>query len=79
MSGNPTGPEGEAVPNITPDSKHGIGSWSIEDIETYLSFGMTPTGDFAGDAMADVIKHSTQYLSESDQTAIARYLSETKP
>jgi hypothetical protein len=29
--------------------------------------------------MADVIKCSTQYLSESDQTAIARYLSETKP
>ncbi len=79
LSGKPTGPEGEAVPSIRPDSKHGIGSWSIEDIETYLSFGMTPAGDFAGGAMADVIKRSTQYLSESDQTAIARYLSETEP
>ena len=73
-AGNPQGPEGKRVPNITPHEVDGIGKWSVDDLDTYLSLGMTPTGDFAGDAMAEVVRASTQYLSVNDRQALARYL-----
>lgn len=74
LAGNPKGPEGKPVPNITSHEADGIGKWSVDDLDTYLSLGMTPTGDFAGDAMAEVVRASTQYLSVDDRQALARYL-----
>jgi mono/diheme cytochrome c family protein len=79
LAGTPDGPEGETVPNITPDRKTGIGGWSIDDITTYLSSGIAPDGDFAGSLMADVIEHSTGRLSEADLLAIAEYLLAVPP
>lgn len=74
MAGNPDGADGAEIPNITPDRKTGIGSWTVNDIASYLKSGATPDGDYAGDVMADVIDHSTSYLTDQDRRAIAMYI-----
>lgn len=79
LAGNPEGPEGGSVPNITPDRKTGIGKWSESDLVWYLQTGGTPDGDYAGGAMADVIDHVTSKLSDTDRAAIAHYLKTLEP
>ncbi len=73
LAGTAHGPDGKAVPNITPDPKSGIGRWSEDDIATLLKDGMTPEFDFVGGAMAEVVK-STARLTDADRHAIAVYL-----
>lgn len=79
MAGSDDGAEGDAVPNITPAPKTGIADWEAGDIVQYLSIGMTPTGDFAGSLMTDVIEHNTSKLTEADVAAIAAYLKDLPP
>lgn len=79
LAGTADGPEGELVPNITPDDETGVGGWSPDDIATYLKSGLTPDGDFAGSLMADVIEHSTSNLIDADIAAIIEYLKSLKP
>ncbi|MHB8535436.1 MAG: c-type cytochrome, partial [Sulfuricaulis sp.] len=79
FSGNPNGVDGADVPNITPDKKTGIGTWSEGDITEYLDTGMTPDGDFADDIMADVIDDSTSRLTADDRKAIAVYIMSVPP
>jgi mono/diheme cytochrome c family protein len=73
------GPEGNAVPNITPDPETGIGKWSADDIASYLETGMDPDGDFAGSLMADVVDRSTSKLTAEDRAAIVTYLKSLPP
>jgi mono/diheme cytochrome c family protein len=73
LAGNPDGPDGKKVPNITPDPDTGIGNWSEHDIIALLKDGQTPDFDFVGGAMAEVVK-STARLTEEDRRAIALYL-----
>lgn len=79
MAGAKDGPEGEAVPNITPHPKDGIGGWTDDDLETYLKEGMDPDGDFAGSLMADVVDRSTGKLNDADISAIIVYLRSLPP
>lgn len=79
LAGSSTGAEGDPTPNITPDPATGIGGWSRSDIEGYLAIGMDPNGDFAGSAMADVIKRSTGKLTPEDRKAIALYIKSVRP
>ncbi len=74
LGGNPVGPNGKPVPNITPDSETGIGGWSDEGVVDYLSIGMTPEGDFAGGSMAEVVDQTTSKLTAADRRAIAIYI-----
>lgn len=74
LAGSAQGAEGEAVPNITPDSATGIGGWNRSDIEFYLKIGMDPDGDFVGGAMAGVVEHSTGKLKPEDRGAIAIFV-----
>ncbi len=53
--------------------KDGLGQWSEADIVTFLKTGSTARTAAFGD-MAEVVQHSTQYLTEDDLAAIARYL-----
>lgn len=74
FAGNREGPEGSAVPNITPDEKTGIGRWRESELIDYLETGMDPNGDFAGDLMTEVIDNGLAYLTRTDRAAIAHYV-----
>jgi mono/diheme cytochrome c family protein len=78
LGGNPDGPDGKRVPNITSDKKTGIGNWSEDDIVKVLTDGHTPDFDEVGYSMAEVVK-STAKLSEEDRRAIAVFLKATPP
>lgn len=77
-AGTTTGPDGAVVPNITPDKKTGIGRWRQSDLAYYLETGMTPDGDFAGDAMAEVVD-GLKHLTPDDLRAIASYVFSLPP
>ena len=74
FAGNPNGVDGAKVPNITPDKKTGIGKWSQGDLVEYLETGAMPDGDYAGDAMAEVIDNCLSHLTKDDRKAIAVYV-----
>jgi mono/diheme cytochrome c family protein len=78
MSGNPSGPDGKGIPNITPDPT-GIGDWSESDLAFALKLGVMPDGDTFGSFMADVVEQGTAYLTDDDRTAIARYIRSLPP
>jgi mono/diheme cytochrome c family protein len=78
LAGNPNGPDGKAVPNITPDRETGIGKWSEEDIVNLLKDGQTPEFDFVGGAMAEVVRNTSR-LDDADRHAIAIYLKGLPP
>ena len=52
--------------------------WSEKDIASFLGDGMTPSGDFAGGAMAEVIRN-TSLLGADDRAAIAAYIASLPP
>ena len=79
LSGNPNGPEGDPVPNLTPDRETGLGRWSERDIAWYLETGARPDGDYAGSLMAEVIDNDTSRLAVEDRRAIALYLKTLPP
>ncbi|HKW90645.1 MAG TPA: cytochrome c [Methylomirabilota bacterium] len=75
------GPEGEAVPNLTPDKETGL-DWTEEQIADYLGSGNKPDGDVAGGLMAEVIQGPSagfKDLTKADRLAIARYLKSIPP
>ena len=54
LAGTNNGPEGNSIPNITPDLDSGIGNWSQTELVDVLKLGMLPDGDFVGGTMAEV-------------------------
>lgn len=78
LAGTPDGPEGESMPNLTPDTDTGL-TWTEDEIVEYLKSGQTPEFDYAGSLMAEVIEHNTGKLTDADRVAIARYLKSLKP
>lgn len=79
MAGTPKGPEGGAIPNITPHKTDGIGNWSRDEVVSMLEIGMTPSGDSVGGTMGKVIENGTSKLTATDRTAIAIYLLSLPP
>jgi len=78
LAGNPQGPDGGKVPNLTP-GPGGLADWSESDIAYALKSGITPDGDFLSDSMGEVIDNSTSRLSDEDLSAIAKYLKDLPP
>ena len=74
LAGSRDGPEGQLAPNITPDERTGIGSWSIPDLVWYLETGQKPEGDDTQGLMGEVIRHGYAHLPREDREAIAHYL-----
>lgn len=72
LSGGPLG--NWYAPNITPDESSGIGTWSEQDIVTYLRTGELDQRAYAGGPMGEAVAHSTRYLKDEDLSAIASYL-----
>jgi mono/diheme cytochrome c family protein len=62
---------GHKAPNITPGGA--IGKWSDDDILTLLKEGQTPSFDFVGGDMAEIVGN-TGRLTDADRRAIVAYL-----
>jgi len=78
-AGSVEGPEGELAPNITPDEKTGVGSWSIPDMTWFLQTSFKPDGDDAQGLMGELVTHGYSYLTDSDLKAIAVHLRSLEP
>ena len=78
LAGNPAGPEGAKVPNLSP-GPGGLSDWSESDIAYALKTGITPDGDFLSDAMGEVIDNTTSRLTDADLAAISKYLKGLPP
>jgi mono/diheme cytochrome c family protein len=61
------------APGLTNNLRDGLGGWSAAEIVEYLKTGANAKSA-AGGPMAEVVKNSTQYLSDVDLNAIAAYL-----
>ena len=79
FAGTAEGPDGEAVPNITPDPETGIGKWRDKDLMFMFQTSLLPDGDAVGSGMAEVVANSTKHLSEDDLEAIIAYLRALAP
>ncbi len=55
LAGTPDGPDGQIVPNITPDPATGIGEWQKADIVELLKTGTTPEHTTVKGAMREAI------------------------
>jgi mono/diheme cytochrome c family protein len=65
--------QGWFAPNITNDETRGLGTWSIEDIATYLKTGHNRVSAATG-IMAEEIEHASSKMTDGDLKAIAIYL-----
>jgi mono/diheme cytochrome c family protein len=74
LAGTPDGPDGQLVPNITPDPGTGIGKWEKGDVVELLKTGTTPEQSKVKGAMRETIQDGLKYLSDTDLEAIADYL-----
>jgi mono/diheme cytochrome c family protein len=65
--------QGWFAPNITNDSRKGIGRWSKDDLSEYLKTG-TNGWTLASGPMAEAVTHSTSRITDEDVAAIVTYL-----
>jgi mono/diheme cytochrome c family protein len=64
--------------NLRGDAVLGLGKWTEQDIVQYLKVGRNVHGVVYG-SMLDAFNNSTQFMSDADLTAIARYLKSLSP
>jgi mono/diheme cytochrome c family protein len=79
LAGTRDGPDGQSVPNITPDRATGIGDWDSNDIVTLLKTGRTPEQGAVKGAMREAVRDGLKFLTDADLQAIATYLQAQKP
>lgn len=79
LAGTRNGPDGDVVPNITPDKDSGIGNWSRDEIANLLETAETPAFSTVGKSMREAIDHGLKYLTDADRQAIGAYLLDQKP
>ncbi|MCT9812105.1 cytochrome c [Acidovorax sp. Be4] len=72
LSGGEVGPW--YAPNITSDTKDGIGEWTPQELVDYMRNGHVVGKGSSGGPMAEAIDHSLSHLSDADLRAIAGYL-----
>ena len=70
--------QGWFAPDITPNDYVGLGTWTTEDIVSYLKTGTNRLMAASG-PMTEAIVNSTQHLTEQDLHAIAAYLKTVSP
>ncbi|HUN96227.1 MAG TPA: cytochrome c, partial [Bradyrhizobium sp.] len=61
------------APSLRQGGADTLGSWNEKDVVAFLKTGANPHGIVFG-SMTDVIVHSTQYATNADALAIAKYL-----
>lgn len=70
--------QGWFAPNITADSRKGIGNWSVDQLVAYLKTGANSDA-IASDGMSEEVVHSSSFMTDDDLKAIAVYLLSLKP
>jgi mono/diheme cytochrome c family protein len=65
--------QGWFAPDLTGDLHRGLGSWSVDDIATYLKTGHNVTTAASG-PMSETVNLSTSHMTDEDLHAIAVYL-----
>jgi mono/diheme cytochrome c family protein len=65
--------QGWSAPDITGDSRVGVGAWSAEELVAYLKSGHNHVSAATG-PMAEVVTLSTEHMTDPDLKAIATYL-----
>jgi len=70
--------DGTSPINLRGNIGDGLGRWSASDIAELLKSGRNPHSAVTG-PMADVVRDSTQYMTEQDVAAIATYLKSLSP
>lgn len=71
--------DGWFAPNISSNLHVGLGSWTAEEIATYLKAGARKGGTTAVGPMAEVVHSSTSRLTDGDLAAMAEYLKTLPP
>lgn len=66
--------EGWYAPSLKADGRNGLGSWSDEQVVTYLHSGAAPGKGVALGPMQETIERSLSQLSADDLRAMAAYL-----
>jgi mono/diheme cytochrome c family protein len=84
LAGTDVGPDGNEVPNITPDRQTGIGKWSENDIVQLLQTGMKPDMDNVQGLMGEMVDGvgggpGYAKVPESELRSIAKYLKTVPP
>lgn len=70
--------DGYLAKNLRGDVNTGLGRWSEQDITAFLKGGRNEhSAAFGG--MAEVVQDSTQYMTDDDLSAIAKYLKSLSP
>ena len=70
------GPDGKAVPNLTPTE---LKKQSDKDLKDILTSGMTPDGDVLAEAMGEVVTNTISKLTPADLDALIAYLRTLPP
>jgi len=70
--------DGGSPINLRGNEGDGLGRWSAGAIASLLQSGRNEQSAVTG-SMADVVRHSTQYMTEHDVAAIAAYLKSLSP
>ncbi|MBY0380390.1 MAG: cytochrome c [Xanthobacteraceae bacterium] len=68
--------QGWFAPNITTNSRTGIGGWSKDELVQYLKTGSN-AWTLASGPMAEAVTHSTSQMNDDDIMAIATYLKDS--
>ncbi|RZI79657.1 MAG: c-type cytochrome, partial [Rubrivivax sp.] len=66
------------APSLTASGEAGVADWTVPQIVDLLQHGVSSRGSVLG-PMAEVVQHSTQYLSGQDLRAMATYLRALPP
>ena len=61
------------APALTVPGEGGVADWDAQEIVTFLKTGVTPNAWVKG-PMAEVVRDSTQYMTDADLHAMASYL-----
>ncbi len=73
LAGGPMPMKNWYAPSLLLSDEAGLGDWDVTEIVRLLRTGVAASASVTG-PMAEVVLHSTQYLSEPDLTAMAVYL-----
>ena len=71
--------EGWRAYNLSSDKESGIGTWSAEDLQTYLKTGHSQNKGSAFGPMAQAVHLSFQKLTATDVSAIVEYVRSVPP